>query len=159
MRIVGLDVSLTSTGVAVCEDDLKVLHLETIRPGRGPLPARLQFIYDRLRSVIQEFSPEVAVVESVIYHRNPSTAIALGSARGVVLLLLSQMGLTVEEISPTAAKLSVAGNGRASKQQVQFMIRALFGLRSTPNDHESDALALIYTYLNRKRSGGLRHKG
>ncbi len=159
MRIIGLDVSLTNTGVAVCEDDLKVLHLETIRPGRGSLPARLHLLYDRLRSIIQEFSPQVAVVESVIYHRNPSTAIALGSARGVVLLLLSQMGLPVEEISPTAAKLSVAGNGRASKHQVQFMIRALFGLRSAPNDHESDALALIYTYLNRNRSDGLRHKG
>ncbi len=159
MRIIGLDVSLTNTGVAVCEEDLRVLHLETIRPGRGSLPARLQFVYERLRSIIREFSPEVAVVESVIYHRNPSTAIALGSARGVVLLALSQMGLYIEEISPTAAKLSVVGNGRASKSQVQFMIRAIFGLRGTPNDHESDALALVYTYLNRKRTDGLRHKG
>ncbi len=155
MRLLGLDVSLTNTGVAVC-DGLNVLHLQTIKPGRGTLPERLSRLYSSLKEVVENFSPEKAIVEAVVYHRNPSTAIALGSARGVVLLLMEQMGIPVEEISPTAIKLATVGNGRASKQQVQFMIRAIFGLRKTPDEHESDALALIYTYMNRKGTGDLR---
>ena len=158
MRLLGLDVSLTNTGVAVC-DGLNVIHLDTIRPGKGSLPQRLGRLYSSLKEIVEEFSPEKAIVEAVVYHRNPSTAIALGSARGVVLLLMEQMKIPVEEISPTAIKLATVGNGRASKKQVQFMVRAIFGLRKTPNEHESDALALIYTYMNREGISDLRSKG
>ena len=81
-----------------------------------------------------------------------TTGIAVGQARGVVLLALQQAGLEIFEYTPKEVKNAVAGYGSAEKRQVQEMVRALLQMDSIPKpDDAADALAVAITHLNTKR--------
>ena len=64
------------------------------------------------------------------------------------MLAASKQGLEVVEYAPTAVKKSVTGNGRASKEQVQFMVKRLLNLKEAPALDASDALAIAMCYLH-----------
>jgi crossover junction endodeoxyribonuclease RuvC len=103
----------------------------------------------------------VAAVERLFFQRNVSTAMAVGEARGVVLLALAQAGLPVGEYTPQEVKQAVTAYGSAEKRQMQEMIRILLGLESAPRpDDAADALAVAVCHLQRARlepgAGGAR---
>ena len=115
-------------------------------------PARLAMLYDQLRSLLTEYKPDTAAVEKLFFSRNVTTALAVGQARGVVLLAIQQAGIGVFEYTPNEVKQAVAGYGSAEKKQVQEMVRALLQLTSIPRpDDAADALAIAITHLNTKR--------
>ena len=115
-------------------------------------PARLVMLYDDLRELISEYRPEIAAVEKLFFSRNVTTALAVGQARGVVMLCLQQAGIEAFEYTPSEVKQAVAGYGSAQKRQVQEMVRALLGLESIPKpDDAADALAIAITHLSTKR--------
>jgi len=114
--------------------------------------ARLVILYDELRSLIGEYHPEIAAVEKLFFSRNVTTALAVGQARGVVMLCLEQAGINAFEYTPNEIKQAVAGYGGAQKKQVQEMVRALLALESIPKpDDAADALAIAITHLSTKR--------
>jgi crossover junction endodeoxyribonuclease RuvC len=91
-------------------------------------------------------------VDKLFFQRNVSTAIAVGQARGVVLLAIAQAGADVEEYTPNEVKQAVAGYGAADKRQVQEMVRALLSLAELPKpDDAADALAIAITHLHTQR--------
>src|SRR5512143_2581648 len=115
-------------------------------------PARLVMLYDDLHHIIAEYKPEIAAVEKLFFSRNVTTAIAVGQARGVVMLCLHQAGIEPFEYTPNEVKQAVAGYGGADKRQVQEMVRALLQLDSIPKpDDAADALAIAITHLNTRR--------
>ena len=123
-----------------------------LTPKEATAPARLVMLYDDLRNVINEYHPEVAAVEKLFFSRNVSTALAVGQARGVVMLCLHQAGIEPFEYTPNEVKQAVAGYGGADKRQVQEMVRALLQLDSIPKpDDAADALAIAITHLNTRR--------
>jgi crossover junction endodeoxyribonuclease RuvC len=115
-------------------------------------PARLEMIYDQLCDVLKEYKPDTAAVEKLFFSRNVTTALAVGQARGVVMLALQKAGIESFEYTPKEIKNAVAGYGGADKRQVQEMVRALLQLDSIPKpDDAADALAVAITHLNTKR--------
>lgn len=123
-----------------------------LTPKDATAPARLVMLYDQLHSLIDEYHPEVASVEKLFFSRNVTTALAVGQARGVVMLCLEQAGIAAFEYTPNEIKQAVAGYGGAQKKQVQEMVRALLQLESIPKpDDAADALAIAITHLSTKR--------
>jgi crossover junction endodeoxyribonuclease RuvC len=123
-----------------------------LTPKEATASARLVTLYDELRKLLDEHQPETAAVEKLFFSRNVTTALAVGQARGVVMLCLEQSGIEAFEYTPNEVKQAVAGYGGAQKRQVQEMVRALLQLDSIPKpDDAADALAIAITHLNTKR--------
>ena len=123
-----------------------------ITPKDTTPPARLEMIYDQMNDLLKEFKPDTAAVEKLFFARNVTTGIAVGQARGVVMLALQKAGIEAFEYTPKEIKNAVAGYGGADKRQVQEMVRALLQLDSIPKpDDAADALAVAITHLNTRR--------
>ena len=153
----GIDPGTATTGYGLVrlEPDgtlVAVKYGVILTPKDATAPARLVMLYDQLRDIISEHNPEIAAVEKLFFSRNVTTAIAVGQARGVVMLCLEQSGIEAFEYTPNEIKQAVAGYGGAEKRQVQEMVRALLQLASIPKpDDAADALAIATTHLNTKR--------
>ncbi|HCK67573.1 MAG TPA: crossover junction endodeoxyribonuclease RuvC [Anaerolineae bacterium] len=114
--------------------------------------ARLEIIFDELNKLIKKYKPETAAVEKLFFARNVTTGIAVGQARGVVLLSLQKADIETFEYTPLEVKQAVVGYGGADKKQVQEMVRTLLQLDKIPKpDDAADALAIAITHLNTKR--------
>ncbi len=116
------------------------------------LPIRLQKIYDEISKVIAEYKPDIAAVESIFYGKNIKSAFTLGHARGVILLSLAKAGIPIEEYTPREVKKSVVGNGNASKEQVEYMVKKIINLKRSPKTQDAtDALAVALCQFNKIR--------
>jgi crossover junction endodeoxyribonuclease RuvC len=114
------------------------------------MPDRLKFLYDSVRDLIQQFRPDVLAIEQLFFARNVTTAIAVGQARGVVLLAAAQAGVSVVEYTPSEVKHAVVGYGKADKTQMQEMVRIILNLAETPRpDDAADALAIALCHVQR----------
>lgn len=146
-RALGIDPGTAVLGYGVVEEAggrLRALDRGAFRtePGRAP-EDRLFDLYENVRALLAAWRPDRVAVEQVYFKRNVTSALAVGQARGVVLLAARQAGVPVAEFPPHAVKLAVSGNGRAEKQQVQRMVRVLLGLSEDPRpDDVADALAV-----------------
>jgi len=153
----GIDPGTATTGYGLVrlEEDgsLVVVTFGVIlTPKEASAPARLEMLYDELCGLLAIHHPDTAAVEKLFFQRNVSTAIAVGQARGVVMLALQQAHIEPFEYTPNEIKQAVAGYGSAEKRQVQEMVRALLGLEAIPRpDDAADALAIAITHLNTKR--------
>jgi crossover junction endodeoxyribonuclease RuvC len=123
-----------------------VLRLERY----GSLAARIYHLYLGLSEVIALHRPDRMAVEDVFVATNPRAALKLGHARGVILLAAGQHGLPLAEFSPLMVKQAVAGYGRAPKDQVQRMVRALLNLAASPSADAADALAVAVCGANHR---------
>jgi len=155
----GIDPGTATTGYGLVrlEADgglVAVKYGVILTPKEAAAPARLESLHRGLRSLLRKFHPDTAAVEKLFFQRNVSTALAVGQARGVVLLALQQAGVEVFEYTPNEVKQAVAGYGSADKRQIQEMVRVLLQLTEIPKpDDAADALAIAITHLNTKRYG------
>jgi crossover junction endodeoxyribonuclease RuvC len=132
MRVLGVDPGLGRCGWAVLER----------RGGRVALAAGL-------RQVLATHRPEALAIERLFFNANVRTAMTVGQASGVVLLLAAEHGLEVTAYTPPQVKLSVTGTGSAPKEQVGYMVKALLGLAAVPTPADTaDALAVALCHLN-----------
>lgn len=149
MRILGIDPGIAITGYGIIEDGHRpevVTYGDVRTPAKTPAPARLHHIFRELQNVIRETTPDVVAVEQLFFNRNTQSAMAVGQARGVVLLAAAEAGLDVHEYTPLEVKMAVTGQGRATKDQVGFMVRAILRLDDVPRpDDVADALAVALT--------------
>lgn len=121
--------------------------------GSMVLPGRLMKIHNALTLILERFNPNVAGVEMLLFNKNTKTAMTVGQARGVILFTLQEYGVKVIELSPLAVKQSVAGYGRATKDQVGRMLKVILKLRHIPKpDDAADALAIATTVLTVSRT-------
>ena len=113
-----------------------------------PMPDRLLMLFDGVSELIHQYQPDVLAVEQLFFSRNVTTAIAVGQARGVVLLAAARAGTPVVEYSPAEVKQAVVGYGRAEKGQMQEMVRLVLGLDQVPHpDDAADALAVALCHV------------
>jgi len=154
---IGIDPGTATTGYGLVrlERDGELVAVKygvILTPKDATPPARLEMIYDGMNDILEEYQPETAAVEKLFFARNVTTGIAVGQARGVVMLALQKAGLEPFEYTPKEIKNAVAGYGGADKHQVQEMVRALLQLDSIPKpDDAADALAVAITHLNTRR--------
>ena len=153
----GIDPGTATTGYGLVRlqpdgELVAVKYGVILTPKTDSIPARLDSLYRAMRSLLKKHKPDTCGVEKLFFQRNVSTAIAVGQARGVVLLALEQAGVEIFEYTPNEVKQAVAGYGSADKKQVQDMVRTLLQLKEIPRpDDAADALAIAITHLNTKR--------
>jgi crossover junction endodeoxyribonuclease RuvC len=155
--------SATGFGVVECAGG-RIAHVAhgTLRPGRsGGLAGRLHSLHRAIGEVVALHRPDVASVEEVFVAASPRAALVLGQARGAVLAALGETGLTIREFAPAQIKSAVTGNGRATKAQVQRMVRSLLSLSSTPAADAADALAaaICCAHMGPLASLGVKARG
>jgi len=145
--IMGIDPGTASTGYGIIEQTgsgLKRLDHGCVRTNSSSSPQeRLLDIFFSLGKIMDAHHPDSVSVELLFFNRNVTTAISVGQARGVILLACAMRGLPVSEFTPLQVKQAVTGYGRATKQQVQAMVKALLDLDEAPRpDDAADALAI-----------------
>jgi crossover junction endodeoxyribonuclease RuvC len=132
-------------GVVALEDgQLRMIDAGVIRTESERTDAsRLSQLHAALASLVAEHAPNRVGVERLFFQRNVQTAMAVGQARGVALLVAAQAGLEVDEPTPNEVKQAVCGNGSADKGQVATMVARLLAvsLEGVPDD-ATDALAV-----------------
>lgn len=149
----GIDPGTAIVGYAVVAargDDLTLLACDVLTTPAGmALPLRLQRIYRGLSELIERFEPQDVAVEELFFAKNARTAMAVGQARGAVLLAAVNAGLEVCEYTPRQVKQAVHGYGNASKDQVGEMVRILLHLPTVPKpDDAADAAAIAICHLH-----------
>lgn len=150
----GIDPGIATTGygvVRLLEDGgLEAVTFGVIvTPPDMSAHQRLLLLHQDLQELVSSCHPDTCAVEKLFFQRNVSTAIAVGEARGVVMLTIAEAGLEVAEYTPNEVKQAVAGYGSADKRQVQEMVRTLLALPEIPKpDDAADALAIAITHLN-----------
>ncbi|NLY29113.1 MAG: crossover junction endodeoxyribonuclease RuvC [Firmicutes bacterium] len=153
MLILGIDPGTAITGYGLIKANgnrLTPVEYGAIRTRAGDDTAtRLSNLHGDLCSLLKETHPDVVAVEQLFFNTNVTTALAVGQARGVILLAAAQAGIDIVEYTPLQVKQTVTGNGRATKQQVAFMVKALLGLKAAPRpDDVSDALAIAICHAH-----------
>ncbi|WP_338826677.1 crossover junction endodeoxyribonuclease RuvC [Neomoorella thermoacetica] len=153
MLILGIDPGTAIVGYGLVEaraGQTRALVYDCIRTPAGEDPCRrLATIYAGIRELIERLQPETMAVEELFFNKNSKTALAVGQARGVILLAAAHTGLPVAEYTPLEVKQAVAGFGRAPKEQVQRMVQALLGLAEKPRpDDVADALAVAVCHAS-----------
>ncbi len=160
MRILGIDPGSETTGYGLIESDgtdHRSILFGAIRTSpRRAFHERLLQIYTRLAEIVAREEIHAVAVENVFYSANVQSALRLGHARGIALLVAAQQGLPVFEYSPLEVKSAIVGYGRAEKSQVQMMVRLLLHLPETPTpDDAADALAVAICHGHRASQPGV----
>ncbi len=121
-------------------------------PPTASTEQRLRTIHNALSELIEWHEPTSVALESLYFGKNVRSALAVGQARGVVMLAAAQSDLACTDYTPQAVKLSVCGSGAAQKGQVQQMVGRLLGLPAPPSsDHAADALAVAICHASHLR--------
>ena len=154
MKILGIDPGLAVTGFGVVEvhnKGVKLINAGCFTTESGEISGRLKLIFANINELVDAECPDEVAIEEGFYGKNVKVAISLGQARGAVLLACTLKNIPVFEYSPREVKLSTTGRGSASKDQVNYMIKALLDVKEIagPND-VSDALAVAYCHYQRR---------
>ncbi|HEX9015799.1 MAG TPA: crossover junction endodeoxyribonuclease RuvC [Chloroflexota bacterium] len=157
--IVGIDpgTAILGYGVVIADGDSlrAVCYGALTTRSSTPLSGRLLLLFDGLNDILDRTSPTEAAVEQLFFARNVQSALAVGQARGVAVLAAARHGLPVSEYTPQQVKQAVAGYGRATKEQVQNMVRVMLGLEEIPQpDDAADALAIAICHARWNESMG-----
>lgn len=155
MRVLGIDPGTRFTGFGVVEEVRGRLHhvahgVVKADPDAS-LELRLKEIFGALSQAFTAFQPDSVAVEGVFSHRNARSALILGHARGVALLVAAQHGLQVHEYSPAKVKKSVGAGGADGKDAVARMVKTFLKIDQVSRADASDALAVAICHLNQAR--------
>jgi crossover junction endodeoxyribonuclease RuvC len=158
LRILGIDPGTLRLGYGVieCAGQARVRYLECgviAASARDDRMARLAEIGRGLRELLAEVRPDAVAMEEAFYGKNVQSTLALGEARGVALFVTAEHGLRVSGYAPATVKQAVVGNGRATKEQIGYLVRALLSMRRTPEPDAADALAIAICHARRQEVG------
>ncbi|MFZ5947468.1 MAG: crossover junction endodeoxyribonuclease RuvC [Stygiobacter sp.] len=163
MRIIGIDPGTLFTGYGVI--DFKNNEIKHVVSGVIKIQAfkeqakRLEVIYSEINSIIKKYKPQEFALETAFYGKNVQSTLKIGYARGVSMLVAIHNKLPMKEYSPREVKKAVVGNGAASKDQVQFMIKKLLCLNNSKiKFDETDALAVAVCHAFKITSPTKRSK-
>lgn len=154
VRVLGIDPGLRRTGYGVVESDgtrPRLVDAGIIAPSiHGTLAERLAELHAGASSLIRATQPGAIVIEELYTtYRNPSTAILMAHARGVLCLAGAQHGVGVHTLAHAFVKRALVGTGAASKEQVNRLVTQLLRLRCAPDPLDvSDALAIALAFIN-----------
>ncbi len=119
---------------------------------KKPLSERLLEIYEEIRGLIDSLKPDEVAIEELYFFRNVTTAIFVGEARGVIILAFEQKKIPIYEYTPMEVKMAVTGYGKATKRQVQEMVRIMLKMKNIPRpDDAADALAIALCHAHQIR--------
>jgi len=152
--ILGIDPGTAALGYGIVERNggrLRAIDYGCLETSPDlPMPERLLAIHGLVSGLVELHQPAIVAVERLFFSKNAQTAMAVGQARGVVLLAAAQHGRPVREATPNEVKSAIAGYGAADKEQVQRMVQLVLGMSERPRpDDAADALAIAVCIANR----------
>ena len=147
MIILGIDPGTAITGYGIVQkigNKFTDIDYNAIRTESNlSLATRLDIIYSSTMEIIEKYQPEQLAIEELFFNKNAKTALAVGHARGVILLAAARCGIEIHHYTPLQVKQAVVGYGRAEKEQVQYMVKTILNLPQIPKpDDVADALAI-----------------
>ena len=153
MRVLGIDPGTRCCGYALVDSQgshTRLVDLGVIRPPSGSIAMRLHHVGQSISSIIEKGEPDAAAVETSYWGRGAQSSLKIGQVRGVILAAVAAAGIEPVELAPAEVKKAVTGRGQAHKEQVEFMVKRILGLKGDigPSD-ASDALALAIAALHR----------
>jgi len=155
MITLGVDpgTALLGYGLVYGDDEPELITFGVVETTTAQtMPQRLVRLYEAIWELIRTHAPDVLAIEQLFFARNVTTALAVGQARGVVLLAAAQHGMPVFEYKPSEVKQAISGYGKAEKSQMQEMVRILLGLADIPRpDDAADALAVALCHVQTNR--------
>jgi crossover junction endodeoxyribonuclease RuvC len=153
-RILGIDPGSRLTGFGVLDflgDCPAYVASGTVQSTDGHFAERLRQIFSSVSGIVDEFHPDIVVVESVFMHKNAGSALKLGHARSAAICATFQYDVEVFEYAPREIKQAVVGTGAATKEQVQHMVVSILKLDGMPAPDAADALAAALCHGNQRR--------
>lgn len=159
MRVIGIDPGSVVCGYGVVDmigNSFKLVEYGVVKAKQKSedFNGRLQILNESVLEVIKRTNPEISAFESLFYSKNVQSLVKLSHARAVTILSAKQSDLPVFEYSPNEIKKSVTGKGKASKEQVQFMVKKLLNIEETPKFFDStDALAIALCHCMKLGNG------
>jgi len=157
MRILGIDPGYGITGFGLVEaqrGNVQLLKCGAITTPAGmDFSARLEIIYEDMRSLLEAANPEAVAIEELFFGQNVTTGIGVAQSRGVILLAIRQAGVPVYAYKPMQVKQAVVGYGNATKHQVQEMTKRILHLGKMPKpDDAADAIAIALCHARSSTS-------
>jgi len=152
MRILGIDPGTIAMGYGVIEsrdDEATLIDCGVLTTkSRSPIGERLSYLYNELVEIVSKFQPDVLAIEQPFVAKNAKSALAIGRAQAVAILVAANRDIPVHEYTPTRIKQQVTSYGASSKEQVQEMVRLQLGLSQAPQPSDAaDALAVALCHL------------
>lgn len=153
MLVLGIDPGTATTGYGLVRYRAGreiLVDYGTIRtPSTMEMPLRLCTINKGLDHLLQQFNPDVVVIEQLFFQKNTKTAITVAQSRGVILMTAAAAGYPIAEYTPLQVKQAVVGYGKAEKKQVQLMVQQLLAMKNLPKpDDAADALAIAICHIH-----------
>lgn len=154
MKILGIDPGMAIVGYCILKYDGKNLELEhsgSIQtPKENKEGERLNEIFKDINTIIEKYNPDVCAIEKLFFFRNLTTVMPVAHARGVILLALAQKSIPVYEYTPMEVKQILTGYGRASKKDVEQMVKISLGVENLPKlDDTVDSIAIAISYTRK----------
>ncbi|MBO68462.1 MAG: crossover junction endodeoxyribonuclease RuvC [Acidiferrobacteraceae bacterium] len=153
-RVLGIDPGSRVTGLGVIEakgQTLRHIYSGCVRTTGSELGPRLGQIYRGVAHVIEKYKPDTISIEQVFMSKNAQSALVLGQARGAALLAAIHGQKAVSEYSALEIKNAIVGTGRATKEQVQQMVKMLLGLHDAPPTDAADALGCAICHIHNQQ--------
>ena len=147
MKVVGIDPGTAACGYGIVHESggrlRAIAHGCWHTAADVRLELRLRTLFEGVAALIVEHEPDAVVLEESFVGADARIALSVGQARGAVLVAAASAGVACAEYAPARVKQSVCGYGRADKDQVGRMVKAILGLSSVPTpNHAADALAV-----------------
>ena len=152
MNVIALDPGTQRTGYAVLSatgQSPKLIECDLIKLKGKALPDRLLHLHKELEKIFKRSKPGQVAIERPFVGKSGRDALTLGAGRAICMLAAAGAKAPVFEYAPSQIKKTVTGNGQASKEQVQRMVKLIFRLDETPQHDAADALALALCHVNR----------
>lgn len=151
MKILGIDPGMAIVGYSIVDYDGKNIELEhsgSIQTPKGEKEsARLLEIFNDMTSIVEKYKPDVCAIEKLFFFRNQTTVMPVAHARGVILTVLEKFGIPIYEYTPMEVKQILTGYGRASKKEVEQMVKIALESEKLPKlDDTVDSIAIAISY-------------
>jgi crossover junction endodeoxyribonuclease RuvC len=160
--ILGIDPGTVVMGyglIHIKNSQISVLGLGVIKLDKYEEHAdRLKKIFERTVSIIEEYKPDELAIEAPFFGKNVQSMLKLGRAQGVAIAAALSKNIPITEYSPKKIKMSVTGNGNASKEQVAAMLKQILGIEKEQayldaTDALGAALCHYYQHKNQNNTG------
>lgn len=152
MRIIGIDPGLNKLGYAVIEKEKEKIKVIItgflIPPKKLKFEEKLEYIYHKIESIFQKFSPEFVIIEEIYLGKSFKVSLKIGKVIGIIISSAIGNKAKFAFITPREIKKNLVGTGLATKEQVKFMVEKLTGYDNIKNLDESDALAVALCFPN-----------
>jgi crossover junction endodeoxyribonuclease RuvC len=152
MRVLGIDPGTITMGYGVIEeqdDEIAMVYCGSLTtPPNLSIGERLSYLYNKLLDIISYYHPDAVAIEQPFVAKNAQSALAVGRAQAVAMLVSANRGIPSYNYTPTQIKQRIANYGASSKEQVQEMVRLQLGLSVVPEPSDTaDAIAIALCHL------------